>query len=89
MHFVLSFFINNADDNDDDLCEGGGNCRLSAEPRVADIPGPEHRLIIVILAELGPGQLDHCKLRVTCCNKRHKRPFEAPPWIPPWRPVLE
>ena len=44
---ILSLITMN-DDSDDDLCEGGGNCRLSAEPRVADIPGPEHLLIIVI-----------------------------------------
>ena len=38
------------DDNDDDLCEGRGNCRLSAEPRVVDIPRPEQRLIIIVFA---------------------------------------
>ena len=56
---ICAVVITMNDDSDDDLCEGGGNCRLSAEPRVADIPGPEQRLIIVILATLGPGQLDH------------------------------
>ena len=49
------------DDNDDDLCEGRGNCRLSAEPRVVDIPRPEQHIIIIVLASLGPGRpkLDH------------------------------
>ena len=56
---ICAVVITMNDDSDDDLCEGGGNCRLSAEPRVADIPGPEHRLIIVILASLGPGRLGH------------------------------
>ena len=45
---ICAVVITMNDDSDDDLCEGGGNCRLSAEPRVADIPGPEHLLIIVI-----------------------------------------
>ena len=38
------------------MCEGGGNCRLSALPRVVDIPGAKHLIITIIIVVIN----HHC-----------------------------